>query len=215
MGPLNTKHWIKHSDLIDRHPDQLKALEHILKSQHYQNDPYLNKYLLNGGQLTGEHTGEQAGLVGDEFHSVHGGLEHLSSPAADQFLNDDTFFNQNYFKLKENDESTFLGGQHENKLTMTSEDPLMASSLTSEVDQSSLKVPFDQTIKVPPFQPAPAIPPALTEKEKELDKQFFTNQLLNQKLLNQHLDNDNTIDFRTKEHLQQMIKPIKITQQND
>ena len=250
LGPLNAKHWIKHSDLIDRNPDQLKALEHLLKSQQLYypatNDPYLSKYLLSGGQLPSEHNG----LAGDEFSSVHGtglggtslggtglggtGLEHFGSPAADQFLNDDTFFNQNYFKLKENDETAFLGAQHVNKLAVTSEEPLMASSLTNEVDQSkspfdqaSLKTEFDETsIKGPfdqakspfelpknnPFQP----PPALTEKEKELDKHFFTNQLLNQKLLSQHLVTDPIIDFRTKEELlNKVIKPIKITQQTD
>lgn len=245
LGPLNAKHWIKHSDLIDRNPDQLKALEHLLKSQQLYypatNDPYLSKYLLNGGQLPGE----PGGLAGDEFSSLHGGgvgLEQFgSAAAADQFLNDDTFFNQNYFKLKENDETAFLGSQNENnKLTVTSEEPLMASSLTNEVDQSNVKSPFDQTsikgafdetsikgpfdqanikspfdqaLKSSPFQQPP---PALTEKEKELDKHFFTNQLLNQKLLSQHLITDNTIDFRTKEQLlSKVIKPIKITQQAD
>lgn len=216
LGPLNSKHWIKHADLIDpKDPEQLKAIEHILKNQHlYSNGPNQlnnNKYILNNGQLldhtfsddfNAEHAADHIAnhITNDLSTQITGDQQPLSTHATvNQFLNDDKFFHQNYFKFKENslnNDQSFQSDQHklvkeQDKVTVN-EEPLMSSSLLN--DQSTKNLPLN--------------------KEKELDKQFFNNQLLNNKLLSQQLLKDKLIDFRTKEQLlEQVIKPIKIVPQ--
>lgn len=149
--------------------------------------------------------------LGDQAFSDYAFNTHST---VDQFLNDDSFFNQNYFKLKENDDSYVnqnyfklkenddsYVNQNAHNHNLLTEEPMMASSLTS-----------DRSVNRKGVTNGDAFQPAHLSKEKRLDKQFFENQLLNNKLLNDQLLKEKLIDFKTKEQLQQVIKPIKIIQ---
>lgn len=185
LGPLNSKHWKFHSNLIseeDKNSDQFKAIEHILKNQnHYYQQtasPQFNKYIF-----------DQA--FSDDF-------SHHPKPLPEQFLNDDTFFNQNYFKFKDKDS---LLSNEESKFSQEDFSPLNTVNNFNNVDNFNSNSNQEYH-------------GSLLDKEKELNQQFFQNQELNNKLLNQQLVTDGVIDFRTKEDLlDKVIKPIKITQQ--
>lgn len=186
---MNTKHWIKHSNLLDEKPsdEQLKALEHILKDPQFYRLSTSNPHLINGD------LSEQT-FSNDAFNK-----NPLTGHTADQFLNDETFFNQNYFKVKDNPtDETFLNQNPVKIITeepIQQQEPIMTSSSTD-----------NQSIKIDAFTPV------YLKKDNELDREFYKNQFLNNKLLNNHMQNDDLIDFQTKEQLQDVIKPIKIIQ---
>ena len=203
LGPLNSKHWIKHHALVED-KDQSSALDHLFKNPNpFYQSPVNSGHFLNTG-LSNSLLDQSHLFNNDEFATAP---DAFGTPHnANQFLNNDSFFSQNYFKdnslLNEKlngVDDIFLNPSYQasTKLQLESE-PIVSSSLTN-----------DQKIK------ATSSPIAFQSgliKDKELNNQFFTNQLLNNKLLSEQLINDKLIDFRTKEQLQQVIKPIKITQ---